>query len=276
MDLVRVPLLGGLSPRRRLLVAVTVLVVAAALVGVLVRAVGNRLGAPTGYPDQNRPGAVLLVPGYGGSAGSLAALVARIRSTGRTASVVSLPGDGTGDLAAQAAALNAAVALAMKAGAGSVDLIGYSAGGVVVRLWVARYGGERSARRVVTLGSPLHGAQIAAVGSALIPGACPVACRQLVPGSSLLDELNGTPLPARLPWLSVWTQDDQTVTPPDSARLSGAVNLAVQSICPDARVAHGQLPTDPLVTGLVLRAIGTARMATPDPADCAALRAQGR
>src|SRR6185503_3128182 len=86
-------------------------------------------------PDQSRPGAVLLVPGYGGNAASLSALAARIRATGRTATVVSLPGDGTGDLQAQAAALNDAV---NRAG-GPVDVIGYSAGGVVVRLWIARY-----------------------------------------------------------------------------------------------------------------------------------------
>jgi pimeloyl-ACP methyl ester carboxylesterase len=274
MDMARVPLVRRLSPRRRVLVAVVALLVGATLVTALVRVVRGA-GTPDGYPDQSRPGTVLLVPGYGGSANSLAALAARIRSVGRTASVVDLPGDDTGDLVAQAAALDAAVARATRSGAGSVDLIGYSAGGVVVRLWVARHGGEHSARRVVTLGSPLHGARIAAVGSVVVPGACPVACRQLVPGSSLLAELNAVPPPARLRWLSVWTENDQTVTPPDSARLTGALNLAVQSICPDARVAHGQLPTDPLVTGLVLRAIGTAPMAAPGAADCAALRAEG-
>ncbi|MDT4988795.1 MAG: triacylglycerol lipase [Micromonosporaceae bacterium] len=271
----RVPLVRHLSPRRRVLVAVVVALVAATLVTAVVRAVAGG-GTPTGYPDQSRPGTVLLVPGYGGSANSLAALAARIRSVGRTAAVVDLPGNDTGDLVAQAAALDAAVARARRSAAGSVDLIGYSAGGVVVRLWVARHGGDHSARRVVTLGSPLHGARLAAVGSVVVPGACPVACQQLVPGSSLLAELNAMPLPARLPWLSVWTVNDETVTPPDSARLSGAVNLPGQSICPDARVAHGQLPTDPLVTGLVLRAIGTARMTAPGAADCAALRAQGR
>src|SRR5439155_11389 len=97
----------------------------------------------------------------------------------------------------------------------------------------------------------------------------------LVPGRSLLRGLAGTPLPARLPWLSVWTEDDQTVQPPDSARLDGAVNVPVQSVCPDAHVEHGGLPTDPLVTGLVLRGIGTLPPAAPGPTDCAALRSAG-
>jgi triacylglycerol esterase/lipase EstA (alpha/beta hydrolase family) len=252
-----------MAPRRRLLLAVTLLLVAAVAVVVAVRAWPRRGG---GVPDQARPGAVLLVPGYGGNQGSLAPLADRIRATGRTAIVVALPGDGTGDLEAQAAALQAAVRRAVPASGGSVDLIGYSAGGVVVRLWVDRFDGAAVARRVVTLGSPLHGTRLAGLGSALVPGACPVACQQLVPGSALLTHLDTTPLPATLPWLSVWTTDDQTVTPPDSAKLAGAVNVAVQDLCPGVTIQHGELPSDPVVTGLVLQAIGTAPLTTPE--DC--------
>jgi hypothetical protein len=117
---------------------------------------------------------------------------------------------------------------------------------------------------------------MAAAGSAFAPDACPLACQQLVPGSSLLTELEKDGIPAGLPWLSVWTADDQTVQPPDSARLAGAVNVAVQQVCADAHVEHGQLPTDPLVTGLVLRALGATPLHPPAPADCAPLRALGR
>jgi hypothetical protein len=250
------------APRRRLLVAATVVLVVAVAVVVAVRLLSGR-GTPAGRPDQARPGPVLLVPGYGGNQGSLAPLAARIRATGRTATVVALPGDGTGDLEAQAAALQAAVRQVVPAKASSVDLVGYSAGGVVVRLWVDRFDGAAVARRVVTLGSPLHGTQLAGLGEALVPGACPVACQQLIPGSRLLTHLDGTPLPAALPWLSIWTTDDQTVTPPDSARLAGAVNVAVQDVCPGTTLQHGQLPSDPLVTSLVLRALGTALLTAP-------------
>ncbi len=267
--------LAGLAPRRRLLVAGVLLLVVAVAAALTVRACAGRAGTPSGYPDQSRPGPVLLVPGYGGSQAALSVLAARIRTTGRPATVLRLPGDGTGDLAAQAATLDGAVTAQLGRGAPSVDVVGYSAGGVVALLWVTRYGGEHSARRVVTLGSPLHGAQLAATGSALVPDACPAACQQLAPGSSLLRELDGTPLPARLPWLSIWTADDQTVRPPDSARLDGAVNVPVQNVCPDAHVQHGQLPTDQLVTGLVLRGIGTAAPTLPGPADCAPLRSAG-
>jgi triacylglycerol esterase/lipase EstA (alpha/beta hydrolase family) len=250
-----------MSPRRRLLLAVTALLALAVGVVVVIRIwPGGVAGGSGGYPDQARPGPVLLVPGYGGSTGSLASLASAIRATGRTAVVVTLPDGGTGDLNGQATALQNAV---RKVKSGSVDVVGYSAGGVVVRLWVDRYSGAHVARRVVTLGAPLHGTTLAGEGAAIAPDACPVACQQLTPGSTLLSRLDATPLPGHLRWMSVWTDDDQTVMPPTSARLAGAVNVALQDVCPSARVAHGQLPSDPRVTALVLGALGTGRLAAP-------------
>jgi triacylglycerol esterase/lipase EstA (alpha/beta hydrolase family) len=217
---------------------------------------------------QDRPGPVLLVPGYGGQRSSLAPLAARIRAAGRPASVVSLPGNGTGDLNADAAALNGAVTRALEGGAPSVDVIGYSAGGVVALLWARHDDGFAKARRVVTLGSPFHGTTIAAGAEGFVPGACPLACQQLVPGSRLLAGIDATPVPARPRWVSLWTTDDQVVTPPGSARLAGALNVAIQSVCPAERISHGQLPANPVVTAIVLQAIGRGPVAAPTPADC--------
>jgi triacylglycerol lipase len=263
---------SALAPRRRLLLVGVLLLVVIVAAFVALRACAGR---SAGAVDRSRPGPVLLVPGYGGSRSALSVLAGRIRASGRSATVLSLPGDGTGDLAAQAATLDAAVTAERQRGAPSVDVIGYSAGGVVARLWVARYAGSAAARRIITLGSPLHGARLAATGSAVAPGACPTACQQLAPGSGLLRSLDAAPLPAGLPWLSIWTTEDETVVPPDSARLAGAVNVPVQSVCADAHVQHGGLPTDPLVTGLVLRALGTGVPTPPSPADCPILRAAG-
>lgn len=207
---------------------------------------------------------MLLVPGYGGGRGALEQLADRIRqATGREAEVLTLAGDGTGDLLGQVDVVADAVERAYARGAPSVDVIGYSAGGVVVRLWVARDGGAHQARRVVTLGAPMNGTQLAAAGGVLVPGACPVACQQLTPGSVLLRQLHQQPIPASLPWLSVWTERDEVVTPPDSARLEGAVNVPLQQVCPDDRAAHGDLPTDPAVGALVVQALGTAPLAAP-------------
>jgi pimeloyl-ACP methyl ester carboxylesterase len=260
----------GLSPRRRILITALALVVAVAAVVTAVRVSGGPPEAAAG-----RPGAVLFVPGYGGSTGSLDELAARIRSTGRTATVVPLAGNGTGDLTVQARVLDGYVNQAIGAGSGPVTVIGYSAGGVVAWLWYVDYGGASRAGKIITLGSPLHGARIAAVGTGFDPGECPVACQQLAPGSALLTQLQQS-AQARPPWLSLWSADDQTVQPPDSARLPGAVNVPLQSVCPGADIQHSQLPTAPLVVGLVLRALASDHVTAPPPGDCAAMQSLGR
>lgn len=260
----------GLSPRRRVLLGGLVLVAAAAAA-----AVGLRVSGGRPEPVAGRPGAVLLVPGYGGSTTSLDQLAARIGSTGRTATVVPLAGDGTGDLTAQARVLDGYVNSALAAGSGPVTVIGYSAGGVVAWLWYADYGGAGRAGAIITLGSPLHGARVAAVGTAYDPALCPVACQQLAPGSALLTRLRQSAQP-RPPWLSLWSTDDQTVQPPDSARLPGAVNVPLQSVCPGVHIQHSQLPTAPLAVGLILRALAANHITAPARTDCAALQSLGR
>ncbi len=259
----------GLSPRRRVLLGAVALLVTA--VGIVA---GVRVPRGEPEPVPGRPGAVLLVPGYGGPATSLDQLATRIRATGRTAIVVPLAGDGTGDLTVQARVLDGYVNQAIGAGSGPVTVIGYSAGGVVAWLWDVDYGGQGRAARIITLGSPLHGARIAAVGTAFDPGECPVACQQLAPGSALLTRLRQSAR-ARPPWLSLWSTDDQTVQPPDSARLPGAVNVPLQSVCPGTDIQHGQLPTAPLVVGLVLRALAGTGATAPAPGSCASLEALG-
>lgn len=273
--------IAGLSRRRRALgmgVGLLVLVAAAGSAIAASRSSGQHAasgragtrahaGRPPG-PAQDRPGPVLLVPGYGGSTGSLDLLASQIRASGRSATVLNLPGAGTGSLIADAALLNAAVNRALQHGAPSVDVIGYSAGGVVALIWARRDGGAARARRIITLGSPFHGTELAAAAQAFVPGACPAACRQLVPGSTLLAGLDLTN-PAGLPrWLSLWTTDDVVVTPPDSARLAGAIDVPVQAVCPTLNISHSQLPTSPVVVGMVLQALGRSPLQQPSAADC--------
>jgi triacylglycerol lipase len=261
------------SPRRRLLVLAMVAAVVLVAGVVLVRvAVSHRAGSRAAVA-QDVPGPVLLIPGYGGDARSFDVLLAALQARGRSARVVVLPGDGTGDLREQAKAVDAAVATMEATGAPSVDLVGYSAGGVVARLWARDYAGASRARRIVSLGSPQHGTQLAGLAAALVPGACPLACQQLAVGSDVLGSLNrGEETPAGPRWVSVWSGLDETVTPPETARLAGAVDVALQSVCADDAARHSDLPRDPLVVGLVLRATDVAEPTPVGPADCAALR----
>ena len=91
-----------------------------------------------------------------------------------------------------------------------------------------------------------------------------MACGQLSPDSDLLRDLNSddeTP-PGPL-FVSIWTRVDRVVTPPRSARLSGAVNVQVQAVCPGSRVEHGDLPRDRRVQAMVLAELGTATPVVP-------------
>jgi triacylglycerol lipase len=259
--------LDTLSPaRRRLVLVLVIATLAVVLVGgvlAVVRAVGDRVRPVA----QDRPGPVLLVSGYGGSTGSLDPIRRTLTAAGRDVVVVPPVGSGTGDLRAEARSLADRAADAMRRfDASSVDVVGYSAGGVVARAWVRDEGGASVARRVLSIGSPQHGTSLAelAVG---VAGTCPTACRQLAPDSELLRTLNaGDETPRGPVFVSVWSTADRTVVPPDSARLAGALDFTVQSVCPAARTSHGDLPGDPVVVAALATTLG--RAAPTPPSSC--------
>jgi triacylglycerol esterase/lipase EstA (alpha/beta hydrolase family) len=268
-----VEMLASLSPPRRRLVLTLLALLAAAAIGAGAAAALQQQDVDLAPVAQDQPGPVLLVPGYGGSTSALMVVAGELEAAGRTATVLQLPGDGTGDLREAAAVLDDAADDALAAGAPSVDVVGYSAGGVTARYWASELGGADVARRVITLGSPHHGTRLAGLGVAVAPGSCPLGCRQLAPGSDLLAELNsGDETPDGPLWTTVWTDQDEVVTPPDSARLDGATAVVVQQVCPGTPLDHGGLPRSPLVLAVVLESLGVA--APPSsygPDDCARL-----
>src|SRR6266487_1988102 len=140
--------LTALSPRRRLLLGMVALMVAVATVVSLLFAFV--LGRGPSRAPHSRIVPVLLVPGYGGTPSSLDTLATQLRRAGRQVTVIGLPDDGTGEIGASAAVLGTAVAKAMAAaGADHVDLVGYSAGGLVVRAFLALPGEASHTRHVV-------------------------------------------------------------------------------------------------------------------------------
>jgi triacylglycerol lipase len=213
---------------------------------------------------------VLLVPGYGGSTVGLDVLADALRAAGRTVRVVGLGRDSEGDLHIQADLLNSAVhAVLAGTGAETVDLVGYSAGGVTVRVWMADHHGGTLARRIVTLGSPHHGTDLAALAADRGAQVCPKACQQLDPDSRLLRSLNaGDETPAGPRWVSIWTTDDKTVVPPTSASLAGALDFSVQSVCPGRRVTHQDLPSDGAVIAITAYELGRALPSRPGADVC--------
>jgi triacylglycerol lipase len=216
---------------------------------------------------------VVIVPGYSSGPSSVAPLTHRLRREGRTVVALALPERGRGDIEDSARVLSRAVD---DSDARAVDLVGFSAGGIVVRAYLHDLEDPGLVRRVVLLGAPNHGAEIAEVAAGFDPSLCTGACAQLTPRSSLLAALNAgdeTPYPAS--YTNVWTELDSVVTPATSALLEGADNVNVQRACPGASVGHGDLVADPLPLGLVVAAL-RGDLAGGKLPSCSALRALGR
>jgi triacylglycerol esterase/lipase EstA (alpha/beta hydrolase family) len=265
---VRRPLESWAPARRR-----QAYVVVGALVLALVVLAGwavVRVAAGGSSPvDQRALGPVVLVPGYGGDTSDLDPLVARLRAEGRQAIVFRPTGGEEGDLRVQARRLATLVkATLRRTGDHSVDLVGYSAGGVVVRLFVRDDGGAGLVRRVLTIGSPHHGTDVAATATDAV-GSCPTACEQLVPGSELLDRLNaGDETPSGPRWTTLRSTSDTVVTPTESASLAGALNLLVQDYCVSSTTSHGALPGDPVTLAAVPAVLGRGHPHAPAHVHC--------
>ncbi|CAN5577387.1 lipase [soil metagenome] len=239
-------MLSGLAPaRRRLVLALAAAVVA---LGVAIAALGIVRGLSSADPvAQDAPGPVVVIAGYGGDGAVLEPIIALLRDEGRVVEVFPGVDDNTGDLIEQAQELGTFVGTVRRdSSATSVDLIGFSAGGVVARLWVSEMGGDVLTRRVVTIGSPHHGTIMSSLASEI--GMCPAACEQLRPDSDVLRNLNaGDETPDGPEWITFRTDNDRTVTPSTSADLDGALNVPVQQYCPEATTGHLQLPSSPVV-----------------------------
>jgi triacylglycerol esterase/lipase EstA (alpha/beta hydrolase family) len=195
---------------------------------------------------------VFVVPGYASDAGSVSVLVSALRAAGREVRVVVTPGGGRARMAAGAAALDREV---RASGAAAVDVVGFSAGGLVVRTWVTLSGGAARARHVVTLSAPHHGSR------ALLHVACADGCVDLLPGSALLRRLPRA-LPAGPGYVAFWTADDESVTPPSSSMLDGARNVRVQDVCPGRHVAHLDMVGDTAVVAMAVAALRDGTAAT--------------
>ena len=198
---------------------------------------------------------VVLLPGFCAPTRSLVALERRIeRKLGRP--VVRLP-LATGRLllqidvrrsAEQADALLAR--LEREHPFAHVDVVGHSLGGLVAAYWLKRIDRGRRIRRVVTLGTPHAGAPLARVG-ALLLGFVSRALWQMIPGSSLLRELERQPVPTGSELIAIASRDD-AVVPASSARAAIAPRQRSLEL---ARVGHAELLLSRVAFGLVATAL---------------------
>lgn len=238
---------------RRILAIVGVLVVA--LVGVaLWRWLSQPDATTLAAPDV--AGTVVLIPGYGGGADGLTGLAGHLQAQGRPVIVADI-GDGHGDIAGYGRQVASLAAAAIAQGAPSVDLVGYSMGGLIARSAAAQ--APQAVRRVVTIASPHDGTSVAGLGAFLGDATtCPLACQQMAPGSDFLDALPVADGEDR--WLSAWSSTDEVVRPAESGVLPGAADVEVTSACGTGPLDHGGIVRATATWDLAAAFLSTGRV----------------
>jgi triacylglycerol lipase len=120
----------------------------------------------------------------------------------------------TGDIREAAVQLGHHVErLRIRTGSDVVHVIGHSLGGVIARYYVQCLGGDEAVATLVTMGSAHHGSALAT----MLPPTRLV--RQLRPGSGLVAEFARPAPDCRTRFLSVWSHQDPTMIPRNSARI---------------------------------------------------------
>lgn len=193
-----------------------------------------------------------------------AVMAARLRGDGYDVTVFDLPGLGLGDLRDTAAELGDEVRdVLARTGAGRVDLVGHSQGGVVSRWYVERLGGDSTVDALVSLAAPHHGSVAANLAALLLGlGSCigSLACIQMSVGSEFLADLNeGDDSVGDVRYTNLVTSLDEIVIPYTSGLMDPAdgniTNLVVQEQCPLRPVAHLTMATDGAVYSGILDAL---------------------
>lgn len=132
-----------------------------------------------------------------------------------------------------------------------VIIIAHSMGGLVARAWRTRLNGQSQLARLVTIGTPHRGSQLARAAA----GHC---AAEMIPGSEWLARLEADEaLAPGTPSLCILSWHDNLVAPQDSARLPGAKALTLE------RLGHLQLLLDPAVHRKVAAEITAARSESP-------------
>jgi triacylglycerol esterase/lipase EstA (alpha/beta hydrolase family) len=181
---------------------------------------------------------------------------------------------GTGDIAQSAEQLAGFVTQVLAAtGAGHVDLVGHSQGGMMPRYYLRFLGGAQKVHTLVGLSPSNHGTTLDGLftlanffgASALFGVLCP-ACEQQDVGSPFLTKLNaGRETVHGVRYTVIQSTNDEVVTPYSSAFLSGpnVTNIVLQGQCLLDQGEHLSMPYDHIADGDVLNALDPAHKVTP-------------
>lgn len=125
----------------------------------------------------------------------------------------------------------------------TLDLVGFSMGGIVSRYYIQRLGGVKRIQRFITISSPHNGTWIA-YGSQR-PGA-----KQMRPGSQFLRDLNqDIEILRQVDYTSIWTPLDLMIVPASSSKIP----LGKEIVIPVA--LHAWMLIDPKILTAVAKVL---------------------
>ncbi|MFF7732674.1 alpha/beta fold hydrolase [Streptomyces sp. NPDC007984] len=150
-----------------------------------------------------------------------------------------------------------------RTGAGQIDVVGHSLGGLIARYYVQRLGGDARVRTLVTLGTPHTGTRVMPVANAH-----PIV-RQMRPGSPVLEELTLPAPDCRTHFVGFWSDLDHVMEPPETARIDHP-DLMAQNVRVTG-IGHLALPVHPAVANGIRQVLDTARPGEPSTEHTAGL-----
>jgi triacylglycerol esterase/lipase EstA (alpha/beta hydrolase family) len=174
---------------------------------------------------------VLMVHGYGANGGFWVHLAAQLEAQGHSHATVDLE-PVFGDIDHYAQQIEEAVqALLAACGKDRVIIVAHSMGGLAARAWLRSFGAQRVAR-IITLGTPHHGTDLAHMGLG-------ANARQMRRNAEWLAQLDAADRGQRGLFTSIYSFHDNIIAPQDSCHLPGARNIALPGI---GHVAMGRHP----------------------------------
>ena len=205
---------------------------------------------------------VVLLHGSFSTVGSnFSALVSSLRSGGRCVYGVNYGNGGIAAVASSAGeAADLVAAVLADTGAGAVDVIAYSQGGLVLRTALRLDGLAGEVATAVLIAPSWNGTTSPAAAAA--PAALCPACADQVAHSPLLQRLGaGGDLDGSVRYAEISTRADVVVTPVSSQVPAGPADrvrsVVVETVCPALVTDHIQLPAVPGVIAWTVAALQT-------------------
>lgn len=175
-------------------------------------------------PDHKVP--LLLIHGFLGTRGSMYPLERRLVDDGFIVVSFNIGAFNVRDIRRSAFMIHRKIErILSETPAAKIDILGHSMGGLIGLYYIKKLGGAARVRRLIMLGTPVHGTWAALLGVATL-GLWSTSSWQLLPRSRFLDELHQGELPQGVEVHTIAAARDWVV-PLATTRLSGANAMTV-------------------------------------------------